>query len=167
MISPFELSKTNPVFQDIFSMSKYWFIQWKSLKIYTKAYPNQDISRILDMLGITKSIQEINDMLENGIDVLDINNADTYILYKLCREFALGEKIVAWKCVSEVNGIETTCSVLNWLASDEDHILWITMKILNGFGDFNPYRLPTWKFWQNLCFLAQNRRASKLFKAWT
>ena len=151
-------------FNDVFSMSMYWFLRWEDLIIYTTDSSDLSVNNFLKSIGIKKSLEQVKDMLDHKVKIDEIVDPETYILYKTCRQFIEGTNVVSWETIQQLNCIEKEYSVPEWIASDKDHLAWITLKIMNGFDDFNPFRLHTWGFWKNICFMAQNERALDVFR---
>lgn len=156
--------RENSKFDDVFQLARYWFVKWDDMRIYTRSDEGSGIRKILDSMGIHIPTRDIRDMLKRKINTEDICREEKYILYKICREFVDWEKVGPWRIIQEENGqgCVIRLDVMDWIASDEDHVFWILMKIVNGFDDFNPPRLHMWSFWACTCFVfLQNHQAAK------
>ena len=140
-----------------FSWAVYWYNFWSPMVIYDKplGLVSENLLWITRRMGMNFSKDCISYYLEGRVSPEDIASPDEYILYKLCNFFVKGETI------DKYSG-DFSVDYKNWLAADNDHVFWITMKILNGFGNFNPYRLSNWEFWLNMCFLSQNPHSSRI-----
>jgi len=150
-------------FNNVFEMSRYWFVRWEKLNLYTVENPESSVKDILESVGVFKDIREIKKCIQNDTQIEDIDDPEKYILYKICKEFVQGHKPIQWSVIQENNLVDMDYSLTGWLARDDDHLFWITMKIINGFDNFNPFRLHMWSFWKNICFMAQNDKALQVF----
>ena len=159
----FRDEKPEKQFNNVFDMSRYWFIRWEKLNVYTLENPESSVKHILESVGIFKDICEIKKYIKNETHMKDIDDPEKYILYKICKEFVQGQKAVQWTVFQKENLINMDYSLTGWLAGDDDHLFWITMKIMNGFDNFNTFRLHMWSFWKNICFMAQNVKALHVF----
>lgn len=154
-----------------FSRALYWFKYWEPMIIYDKFDAYENVSWLLHSLNCVFPKSVIVRFLDDSVDCTEIDSPEKYILYKICKVFVRGESIDTWRSIQQMNfrfriqAIRTDS--MDWLASDDDHIFWITMNILNGFGDINPYRLHEWEFWSILCFLSQNPHASEKLDVYT
>ena len=166
MIYPFDCFRDEvpeKQFDDVFSMASYWFIRWEKLQIYKAKSSEVYVKEALASIGIKKDEDEIKKMIQQEIEIEEINDSETYILYKMCKEFVEGKQSIDWKIFQKNNFIKKEYSTTEWVAGDNEHLFWTTLKIMNGFDNFNPYRLHYWSFWKNICFMAQNERALRVF----
>jgi len=165
MIYPFDCFKEQvpeKQFDNVFDMAFYWFTRSEKLQIYKAESSESYVKDTLMAIGIKKNEDEIKKMIQQETEIEEINDSETYILYKICKEFVQGRKAIDWEIIQRNNSIEKEYSVNEWVAGDKEHLFWITLKIMNGFDNFNPYRLSLWSFWRNICFMAQNERALKV-----
>ena len=157
MNAPFFHHTCDKIPESEFARAVFWFKFWQPMLLYN---PNHNVLNNLEWimyrLDMACSKDCIMYFLEGRVVPDDLDSPEEYILYKLCNFFVKGKTIGKWSGGFRVD-------YKNWLASDDDHVFWITMKILNGFGDFNPYRLSNWGFWLTLCYLSQNHRSFEMF----
>lgn len=164
MNAPFFRHKVNgEIPTSNFSKALYWFEYWEPMIVFDKFDAFNNVNWLLYSLDCVFPKSTILYFLNESVESNELDTPEKYILYKICKVFVRGERIESWRHIQEKYHGAPVIRIdsMDWLASDDDHVFWITMRILNGFEDINPYRLHDWEFWSILCFLSQNPHASK------